>query len=195
MRYWFNEARNELFALEIPPPDAGDCIEVAEADFREYEAAVKASRAEPAPEPAAPEPATVDMEKLARIWRRMQDKRDELSAEYKAADLLIQQQQDQVGAVMLDAMNKLKGTSLKTAAGTVEKKTQMQVSGKDWDAIYRFIAENDAWELLHKRIGTKFVEDWAKAHDGALPPGVSVFSKFVVSVKKPGAKEPPKTEE
>lgn len=45
MRYWFNEARNELFPMPIPPIDSADCIEVAEADYNEYVALARAEAA------------------------------------------------------------------------------------------------------------------------------------------------------
>ena len=220
MRYWFNESRNELFPMEIPPIDLADCIEVKEADYNEYVALAKAEevRAEvdrlrndrhpsssmttvmPPVEEAPPtqpvlEAVSVDMEKLARVWRKMQDARDKLSHDFKLADLEIENQQDQVGAAMLAAMNKMGGTKLTTAAGVIEKKSSLKASGKDWGAIQRFIKEHDAWELLHKRLGTQFIEKWAKEHKGELPPGISVYTEFKISVTKPGSKEPPKAEE
>ena len=221
MRYWFNEGRNELFPMEIPPIDLGDCIEVAEADYNEYVALAKAAVSYSMPESFTPvtegtdyvcpqmqaadveapptqpalETATVDMEKLARVWRKMQDARDKLSRDFKLADLAIENQQDQIGAALLAAMNTMKGTKLTTAAGIVEKKTSMKASGKDWGAIQRFIVEHGAWELLHKRLGTQFIAKWAADHDGELPPGISVYQEFKVTVTKPGSKEPPKAEE
>ena len=136
-------------------------------------------------------PEMVDMEKLARVWRKMQDKRDELRHAYEAADLAIEQQQDTVGVALLSAMNSLKGDKLTTAAGIVERKLDTKVSGADWSAIYRWIIEHDAFEMLHKRISSTFVEKWQKEHAGALPPGVNVYSQYVVAVKKPSARTLP----
>ena len=138
----------------------------------------------------------VDMEKLARVWRKMQDKRDELRHAFEAADLAIENQQDVVSTALLSAMNGLKGDKLTTQAGVIEKKLDMKVSGADWQAIYRFVAANDAWELLHKRLSSTFVERWAKDHhddegNAMLPPGVNVFSTYKVTVKKPTAKALP----
>lgn len=133
----------------------------------------------------------VDMEKLARVWRKMQDKRDELRHAFETADKSIEDQQDVVGTALLSAMNAIGGTSLKTEAGVIEKKRSMKVSGADWQAIYRFVAENDAWGMLHKRLSSTFVENWAKEHDETLPPGVNVFTAYEVSVKKPTARAVP----
>jgi hypothetical protein len=141
----------------------------------------------------------VDMEKLARVWRKMEDKRDELKHAWEAADKVIEDQQKIVGTALLSAMNGIKGNKLTTAAGVIEKQQKTRVSGADWSAIYRFVADNDAWEMLHKRISSTFVEKYAETHQDAegapiLPPGVNVFRYFEVTVKKPGAKSLPKDE-
>ena len=136
----------------------------------------------------------VDMEKLARVWRKMQDKRDELKHAYEGADESIEKQQKVIGTALLSAMNTLGGSKLTTEAGLIEKQKKVHVSGADWNAIYRFVETNDAWEMLHKRISSTFVEKWAKEHDETLPPGVNVFTEFVVTVKKPSAKSLPADE-
>ena len=136
----------------------------------------------------------VDMERLARVWRKMEDKRDELKHAWEAADKVIADQQATVGTALLSAMNGIKGDKLTTQAGVIEKQTKTQVSGADWNAIYRFVTEHDAWQMLHKRLSSTFVDAWAKDHDGELPPGVNVFRTFQVVVKKPGAKSLPRDE-
>ena len=132
----------------------------------------------------------IDMEKLAGVWRKMQDERDRLAAECKKADDAIKKQQDAVGDALLAAMTEMGGDSLKTEAGVVERKRSMKPSAADWGAVYRFVVENDAFELLHKRLSSTFVEKYAKEHD-ALPPGINVYTEFKVTVKKPGAKSLP----
>ena len=192
-RYWFNETTNTAFALDVPPPDGNGVLEIEEADYKEIMAA------QPAPEPMQPQsvpPTTmVNMEKLASVWRKMQDSRDNLKRGYETQDKIIEDQQKQVSSALLDAMNKIGGTKLLTAAGQIEKKKKIHLKPQDWGAIYRFVKVNDAWEMLHKRLSNQFVERYSKEHKGALPPGIDVFSEFVVSVKKPGAKDTPSDEE
>lgn len=136
----------------------------------------------------------VDMERLARVWRKMQDKRDEIRAAYEAADKSVEDQQKIVGTALLSAMTGMKGDKLTTAAGVIERQTKTQVSGADWNAIYRFVTDHDAWQMLHKRLSSTFVDAWAKDHDGELPPGVNVFRTLQVVVKKPGSRSLPHDE-
>jgi len=132
----------------------------------------------------------IDMEKLARIWRKMQDERERLAAEFKHADDAVKKQQDVVGDTLLAAMTEMGGDKLRTEAGEVVRERSMKPSAADWGAVYRFVVENDAFELLHKRLSSTFVEKYAKEHD-ALPPGINVYTEFKVKVRKPAGKSLP----
>lgn len=134
----------------------------------------------------------VDMEKLARIWRKMQDKRDELRIAHDAADLEIETQQDTVGAALLSAMNGLNADNLGTASGIIRRKIKMKPSAADWLAVYRWIQDTGRFDLLHKRLSSAVVEEWAEAHDGEPPPGINVWRGYEVSVVKPNGKRLPK---
>ena len=199
MRYWFNEATNEAYALAEPPPDGADTMEIDEDFFNEIvietnkAKGIAKDQEEHSAEVIPAPPATTNMEQLARVWRKMQDARDANRIAAEIADKRIEDDQKMVSAALLKAMNEMGGTALKTAAGVIEKKEQIKASGADWQAVYRFIVANDAWELLHKRIGTQFVEEWRKK-TGDYPPGINVFTEYKINVKKPGSTDLPKEE-
>lgn len=134
----------------------------------------------------------VDMEKLAAVWRKMQDRRDNLRHEYEAADEAVKAQQEVVSTALLSAMNGLKADRLQTKAGTIERGEDYKVSAADWQAVYRFIADGNEFGMLHKRLSSGFVKEYAKQHKGEYPPGVNVFREFTVNVKKPAVKELPR---
>lgn len=194
MRYWFDEIKNTAFALDVPPPDGAGVFEIEEDDFKTImaaQAAPSAVQPESAPSPAI----LANMEDLARVWRKMQNARDVITSEAAKADAEIKAEQTQVGAALLDAMNKMGGMKLLTAAGQIEKKKKTRANPKDWAAIWRFIEANKAYGLVHKRLTDTFVEEWAKTHDGELPPGIDVFTKWEITVKKPGTKDVPSSED
>ena len=133
----------------------------------------------------------IDMEKLARIWRKMQDERERLAAECKQADDAIKKQQDVVGDTLLAAMTEMGGDKLRTEAGEVVRERKFMASAADWGAYYRHIVEEDAFEGLHKRVSSTYVEKYIKEHDGEKPPGINVYTEFKVKVRKPGGKSLP----
>lgn len=136
-----------------------------------------------------------DMETLARVWRKIDDARGVLKAEFEAKDRELETQQDEVSRILNDAMAAMNAKKIDTAAGVIERKQQYKPSAADWGAIYRFVVENDAFEMLHKRLSSTFIQTWAEEHAGDLPPGVNVYTEFKVGVKKPAGKALPKGED
>lgn len=134
---------------------------------------------------------TVDMERLARVWRKMQDARDELKLQFEAADKVIEDDQEQVGELLNAQMIAMKGDKLMTQAGEIVRAPRTFYNGADWGAVNRWAVENNVvGEIYEKRLLASFFTKYAKDNE-ALPPGVNAFTKFKVSVKKPGAKSPP----
>jgi hypothetical protein len=232
MRYWFDGLNEKAFALEVPPPDGENIVEVDEETFKEIVAdanrpltaveqemwaadraymaekktlateinlqlELQAATATTPLTEGKSRAETMDMEQLARVWRAMQDARDKLSSDYEAADREIKVQQEELSGVISAIMATMKVDTLKTSAGVLERKEETHAQAEDWGAIYRFIAEHDAWEMLQKRLTTRPVLKWGDDHAvkdergnliPTLPPGISLFRKFKINVKKPSGK-------
>lgn len=78
-------------------------------------------------------------------------------------------------------MKLLKAQKLTVGAGgtlraTIEKETYY--NAEDWDKVYAFIVKNDAFDLLHKRLGARAVADRFEA--GVIIPGIKVTSDVEV---------------
>jgi hypothetical protein len=196
MRYWFHSGREEAFALEVPPPDGMDVMEINEDTYKEIvlasapatvttdaEAAVIAAKMS-APPPKPP-PTWAD---LARIWLEMQDARDTLKADYEAADAKIKVKQDKYSEVMLGLMRAMKADKLETVSGEIVVKEQTHVNAAEWPAIWRYVAEHDKWQYLQKRLTSSEILKDVKA-GGELPPGMNTYTDYKLSVKKPGGRK------
>jgi hypothetical protein len=207
MRYWFHSGREEAFALEVPPPDGLDTVEIDEDTYKEIvgvqpevvlsenvltaagsEEALRRKVLEAGTIVAAPSPQSMDLERLARIWRKMDDAMDNLKADCEAEVAKIKVQQDQLSAVLLGQMHAMKADKLETVAGVIERKEETHVNAADWGAIWRFIVENNKFEFVQKRLTSSEILKWRAVHD-ALPPGMSTFTKYKLSVKKPGGRK------
>ena len=88
-------------------------------------------------------------------------------------------------AEMLRRLTERKAKNVRTDSGTFFKEEVLHASCNDWGALYRWTAENDAFEILHKRVSEKFVKTYLEKHEGHLPPGVSTRREYVVRVRKP----------
>jgi hypothetical protein len=74
-------------------------------------------------------------------------------------------------------------TSFKTTAGTAFVTTTDFANVADWDAVLAFIKENDAFDMLEKRVSKTAV----RAHmdeTGDVPPGITYGSKIGINVRK-----------
>ena len=54
---------------------------------------------------------------------------------------------------------------------------------KDWPAIWEYIKENNAFDLLQKRLSSKAVNDWM-AETGEIPPGVTLVQQKKLNIRK-----------
>lgn len=131
---------------------------------------------------AAPD---VTMDRLTRIYIKMRDKLSELTREYEAAEASIKAQQAEVSSAMKDVIQKAGGTGMKTAFGTVSLKTSTRYYTQDWEAMSRFIIDNDAVFLLEKRVAQKNMSEFLENNPGVVPPGLNTMSEITVSVTKP----------
>jgi hypothetical protein len=126
----------------------------------------------------------MDFEKLVTAYRNIRDRKTELNREHDKVIADLDEKIAKLSAVMLSVLNDNNGEGIRTAAGTFYRELETIPSCQDWDAFYTWIAENDAFDALQRRIKASFVSDYMKEHDGAIPPGVNVFRRYKVGVRK-----------
>jgi phage tail tape-measure protein len=125
----------------------------------------------------------LDTERVVRIYNKMRDKRAQLKREFDAADNAIKEQQKTLEAAMLNFLNANSAKSANTAAGQFYWQEKVIPRGDDWNAFYAFIAKEGAFDALERRIKTTFVKEYMDAHQGELPPGVSVLREREIRVR------------
>ena len=75
---------------------------------------------------------------------------------------------------------------IRTEHGTVYLAEKMTTAGADWGVFYDWAKKNDCLEnFLEQRIKVGEVKKYMDAHEGELPPGVSVFRELEARVRKP----------
>lgn len=75
-------------------------------------------------------------------------------------------------------------TSFKTAAGTAFVTTTDFANVADWDAVLTFIKNNEAFDMLEKRVSKTAVRAYMD-ETGEVPPGITYGSKVGINVRKP----------
>lgn len=125
-----------------------------------------------------------DIAKMTKVYVKIRDARAELKREFEAKDVDLKAQLEKLESAFLRLLEDSKLDSMKTEFGTVYRSEDTIPQAEDWDKLYAFIREHDAFEALEKRITKRFVKDFMEANEGRLPPGVKVFRKFTVNVRR-----------
>lgn len=125
----------------------------------------------------------VPLDKLVRIYMKMRAKLSELDAEVEA----IKEQQQLIKNEIKDRMRSVGAKSMKTAHGTVSLTEKTRYYTQDWDSFKRFVIENDAVDLLEKRIAQTNMKLFLQENPAMVPPGLNSDTELDVFIRKAAA--------
>ena len=127
----------------------------------------------------------VNTEQLVEAFIAIRDQREKLLQEYETADKALKAESNQIESALLDICNSVNADSIKTGHGTVMRKLNERFFCQDWENFYKFVLDNEAVQLLERRIHQSNFKEFIKEHEGdGLPPGVNVIREFGVTVRK-----------
>ena len=110
------------------------------------------------------------------IENKVKEEVSEIKAKMEKLEAWIKQQADAQGV-----------TSFKTPHGTAFLTTTDYANVADWDAVLNYIRDNEAYDMLEKRISKMAVRGYIEQNK-AVPPGVNYGTKLEVNIRKPTAK-------
>lgn len=131
-------------------------------------------------------PLTAD--KLVSIYRKIRDVVNEKEEAHKAEIAELKEQLDAVTSKLLDICNEQNLDSLRTSTGTVTRRTTTRYWTSDWESMYKFIKEQDAYHLLEQRIHNGNMKTYLEENPDTLPIGLNADTKYAVTVRKPTTK-------
>ena len=128
------------------------------------------------------------VEEMVLAYRKIRDAIRDKEEQHKEELAGLKEQLDVVAGALLDICNNLDVDSLRTEAGTVSRRVNTRYWTSDWDAMYRFIKDQDAPFLLEQRIHNSNMKQFLADNPGLLPVGLQADNKYIVQVRKPTAK-------
>lgn len=131
---------------------------------------------------------TTNVKDAIKLYLKLRTKAESIKAEAKEQVDVIESKMQKLGAYLHQQMDTLGVTSLKSESGTAFLSTIDYARVENWDATLDFIKDNDAYELLEKRVSKKVVRDYIES-TRKVPPGIMYGTKVEVSVRKAGVKE------
>ena len=127
---------------------------------------------------------SVSAEELAKIYIKIRDAKEEEYRRYQDKVAEYQAQLDTISAELLDICKELNATSIRTGQGTVIRKVSTRYNTNDWDSMYEFIKQNNAFGLLEKRLHQVNMKQFLDENPDLLPAGVWTDSKYTIVVKR-----------
>jgi sugar phosphate isomerase/epimerase len=125
-----------------------------------------------------------DLDQLTAIYLKIRDTRAENKREFENVDKDLEEQQKMLAEQMLDSCKEIGADSIKTPHGTIIRSVKSKYWTGDWDSMYAFIKEHNAFGLLEKRLHQTNMKDFLNENPDALPMGLNVESEYTIVVRR-----------
>lgn len=127
----------------------------------------------------------VNTEELVAAYIALRNERAKLKDDYEEADKKLITDMEKLEKSMLDICNEIGADSIKTTHGTLMRRVNERFYCTDWDNFKNYVLENEAVELLERRIHQgNFKEHMTQIEGQGLPPGVNVMREYGITVRK-----------
>lgn len=128
---------------------------------------------------------TLPADKLVMVYRKIRDAIDEKEAAHKESVATLKEQLEAVTAKLLEICHTQNVDGLRTPYGSVTRRPVTRYWTNDWESMYRFIKEHDAYHLLQQRIHNDNMRQFMEENPEALPVGLNADTKYAITVRKP----------
>lgn len=117
-------------------------------------------------------------------YMKLRDKKESMEAAVKEQTKTLKEQMEKLEAWIKDQADVQGVTSFKTKHGTAFLTTSDYANVADWDAVLNFIRENEAFDMLEKRVSKIAVRGYIESNK-AVPAGVNYGTKLEINIRKP----------
>jgi hypothetical protein len=126
----------------------------------------------------------VPTDKIIETYVKIRDKRAELKREFEEKDSELADKLNIVAGELLSICNAQGADSIKTKAGTAMRSIKSRFWTNDWPSMYEFIAANEAFSLLEKRLHQTNMKQFLEENPEVKPMGLNVDNEYVITVRR-----------
>jgi hypothetical protein len=126
----------------------------------------------------------IPVEKLVRVYLKMNAVLLEKRAEFKQEEQTLKDQMVKVKSALLKYCKDNGLESVRTAEGLFYRTISTRYWTNDWESMGRFIVENKVPELFEKSLHQTNMRQYLEENPGVLPPGLNVDSEYAVTVRR-----------
>ena len=125
-----------------------------------------------------------NLDRLVSVYVKIRDKKTELAVEFKEKEKELDAKLDTLKAALLEHCKATGIESVKTASGTFWRTQKKRFWTSDWEAMSRFIVDNEAVDLLEKRISQGNMRQFLEENPELHPPGLNADNEYAITVRR-----------
>jgi hypothetical protein len=126
----------------------------------------------------------ISAEELAKVYIKIRDAKEAAAETHKQEIAGFNEQLEAISAELLDICKEQNASSIRTGAGTIIRKVTTRFDTNDWDSMYHFIKENDAYGLLQQRLHQRNMQQFLEENPDLHPPGLWTDSQYTIVVRR-----------
>jgi hypothetical protein len=129
---------------------------------------------------------TINVDDVIATYVKLREQKAVIEAEAKQKVAAFVAKMDKLEAWIKEQADVQGVTSFKTKHGTAFLTTTDYANIADWDAVLNYIRENEAYDMLEKRVSKTAVRGYIDMNK-AVPPGINYGTRLDVNIRKPAA--------
>jgi arsenate reductase-like glutaredoxin family protein len=123
-------------------------------------------------------------DQLVAVYIKMRDKKDAIRHDMEQQINHIDEQMQVVAQQILDICKETGAESIRTAHGTAYRTIKQRFWTNDWEAMHKFIRENEAMELLERRIHQTNMKQFLEENPELKPAGLNIDREYAITVRR-----------
>jgi hypothetical protein len=124
------------------------------------------------------------MDTLCKVYVKIRTAKQEKTKEYEEVIAGLDAKLEELESVMKDMLVAAGAKSIKTEHGTVYAQTKTRYYPMDWHAFGNWVIQNNAIDLLEKRVAQGNMTKWLESDPNNPPPGIQADTQLTVTVRK-----------
>ncbi len=126
----------------------------------------------------------VKLNKLIGVYIKIRDKKLAIVNEMKKQEQDLEEKLDLVKTALLEHCKATGLESGKTELGSFYRSVKTKYWTSDWDSMNKFMLENEAVDLLEKRIHQGNMKQFLEENPDLHPPGLNTDREFTITVRR-----------
>jgi hypothetical protein len=129
---------------------------------------------------------SVKVDDVIATYMKLRGQKETIEAQMKEQTAAIKAKMEKLESWIKEQADVQGVTSFKTKHGTAFLTTSDYANVADWDAMLSFVKENEAYDMLEKRVSKVAVRGYIE-QTKTVPPGVNYGTRLDVNIRKPTA--------